>query len=78
MIRDEEKPLHDLPETRGMTAREVVRRALAAALDDPPHEDWSLEDRLEMAAAMFEGRLRICGFQVLPAIPVPTGKEGRT
>lgn len=88
MIRDEEKQLHDLPETRGMTAREALAEAWAsmdgklekfrACKADPVLEDemGHYEGYLADAQSMIE-RLKARGFDVLPAIPVPVGKEGR-
>jgi hypothetical protein len=75
MIRDEEKPLHDLPETRGMTAREALAVAIAHARGYPMNALEAIGVGFGDDADDLMGFLQLQGFQVLPAIPVPIGKE---
>jgi hypothetical protein len=84
MIRDEENPLHDLPETRGMTAREALARVLeddgdGSIIDAVGRKRAFPANLTQWGCALYLAdnmidHLRSLGFAVLP-IPVPIGKE---
>jgi hypothetical protein len=73
MTRIEDPHLHDLPETRGMTAREALARAAALAFLGGYRVDTGPDEQTMQKADWMIASLAQYGFQVLPVKEVSDG-----